>query len=620
MPQITVKAGVGTTFLKTHPWQIAASAGKPEFKAFKCPEFNADKTRKTLAVNPTGLSQDIDGHAAITFDPPLTIGGNKYSKLFVAMCHWEGLDVLIKNKVAAATPFSAAGSGKLLLPVTYRSQVDNSDATGQGPGWRQCNSTSCCMLLEAWKGKDWLLKQSAGHAQPEDWYTTKLTSIGGDTTDSMAHVKLLTGLGLDCEFRTDMGLADAKETLDRGMGMTLGLRYRSGGHICYLVGKDLVKGGLYVHDPYGIRDLTDTQALDTWEQIGGDGGAARYFNIAVIKDCWIDQGDKAGWAIWPKPGVVGFNYQKPSVTLSTAATPGAAAPVVGGVLKRDDAMKAVIPDGCSRVTPKQATPFKARPVNSSDLKPEEKDSFDMDEAIIGVVSSGPNGHTLVTLPGTEQIKGRNTWYLFTKHIDIETPGGIASTAAGATITEADIKAAADLIGVEPRAMKTVMMVEASGGGFLPSGKPKILFEALYFHEFTGGKYDQSHPNISTPRWDPDQYKGGEAEWGRMEEAMKLDRSFAIQSASYGLGQVMGSHSQEMPSLGYVGQVERWLTDNQRSEGDQLKIMAKFIADNPSMLAALRDKRWAAFAEKYNGEGYAQNQYDVKLAEAYADLG
>lgn len=37
-----------------------------------------------------------------------------------------------------------------------------------------------------------------------------------------------------------------------------------------------------------------------------------------------------------------------------------------------------------------------------------------------------------------------------------------------------------------------------------------------------------------------------------------------------------------------------------------------------MLQALKSKDWAEFAYRYNGEGYAANQYDIKLAEAYAN--
>jgi predicted chitinase len=416
MPQITVKAGVGTTFLKTHPWQIAASAGKPEFKAFKCPEFNQDKTRKTLAVNSTGLSQDIDGHAAITFDPPLTIGGNKYSKLFVAMCHWDGLDALIKNKVATDSPFSAAGSGKLLLPVTYRSQVDNSDSTGQGPGWRQCQLTSVSMLLEAWKGKDWLLAQSKGFAQPEDWYASKLTAIGGETTDGAAHVKLLNQMGFTCTYRFDMSLSELKELLDRAIGSAIGNRYKAGGHITYAAGKDLVKGGLYIHDPYGRRTMSDTQMFDTWDEVGGDGGKYRYHPLAVVKDCWLDMGDSAGWGIWPADSIVGHAYQKPAVTLSAApavTTPPPAA-----------AAAATAPIACN-----VATVLKAECKASTALAPDQKLAVAKGYTVVKVLGKGADGHLQFELTDGRKMYG------YGKHWD--TPTGISNAFPGKGIIGLD---------------------------------------------------------------------------------------------------------------------------------------------------------------------------------------
>jgi hypothetical protein len=289
------------------------------------------------------------------------------------------------------------------------------------------------------------------------------------------------------------------------------------------------------------------------------------------------------------------------------------------MMKRDDAMAIAIPKGCSRITPNQVTPLKAKPIPSGNLIADEKDSFDMDEAIIGVVTSAPGNHVLVTLPGSEKIKGRSTWFLFKDHIKIETPGGTSISTPGAKVTEADYDRVAKMIGCETRALKAVVMVEAAGGGFLPSGRPKILFEAHWFSDFTGHKYNDSHPEISSRSWNPDLYDGGEQEWDRMEKAMALNRSFAIQSASYGLPQIMGAYANEMPGLGFKDE-EDFLTRMSRSEGDQLEAMGKFIMLDPRLVSAIKSKNFAKFALAYNGESYAQNQYDIKLADAYASLG
>jgi N-acetylmuramidase len=187
--------------------------------------------------------------------------------------------------------------------------------------------------------------------------------------------------------------------------------------------------------------------------------------------------------------------------------------------------------------------------------------------------------------------------------------------ASKTITQADIDRVAKMLGCETKALKAVMAVEAGGGGFLPDGRAKILFEAHWFGDYTGYQYNSSNPGISSKGWNRDLYIGGAGEWDRFAEAAKLDRASAIKSCSWGLPQLMGGNAIEM-SLGYKGE-EDFYACMMRSEGDQLEAMGRFIAKDSGMLAALRSKDWAEFAYRYNGEGYAANSYDLKLADAYA---
>ena len=56
----------------------------------------------------------------------------------------------------------------------------------------------------------------------------------------------------------------------------------------------------------------------------------------------------------------------------------------------------------------------------------------------------------------------------------------------------------------------------------------------------------------------------------------------------------------------------------RSEKDQLEAFEGFVRAN-GLADELQRKDWAGFASRYNGPGYAANQYDVKMAEAYARL-
>lgn len=244
---------------------------------------------------------------------------------------------------------------------------------------------------------------------------------------------------------------------------------------------------------------------------------------------------------------------------------------------------------------------------SKDLPPDQVSAVTAGTEIECVITKAPNqnGHILITLPGDKLIAGQNTWYVFEQHVTVVSPNR--------TITAADIDRAAAEISIEPRVMRAVMDVEAAGSGFFPSGRAKILFEAHWFSDFTNGKYDRSHPQISSARWNRDLYYGGEREWDRLEAAAALDRDAAYQSASWGLGQIMGFHWRD---LGYKS-VADFADSMGRSEGEQLLAMARFIKNDRRLVRALQAKDWAGFAEIYNGPGFALNQYDKKLADAYA---
>ena len=180
------------------------------------------------------------------------------------------------------------------------------------------------------------------------------------------------------------------------------------------------------------------------------------------------------------------------------------------------------------------------------------------------------------------------------------------------LTEEDYARAARAIGTDVAAVKAVVEVESSGSGFLPDGRPKILFEAHWFAKFTNGAYNRSHPNISSPRWNRALYKGGAREYPRLEEAKKLDASAALKSASWGLFQIMGFNHK---LCGFVS-VEDFVSAMKASEGRQLDAFVGFI-ESKKLNAFLIKKDWASFAYRYNGAGYKQNKYDTKMAAAYA---
>lgn len=164
--------------------------------------------------------------------------------------------------------------------------------------------------------------------------------------------------------------------------------------------------------------------------------------------------------------------------------------------------------------------------------------------------------------------------------------------------------------VTEAALWAVLAVETRGFGYLPDRRPLILFERHKFHNATDGRYSRSHPDISNGR--SGGYEGGTAEYSRLKRAMLLDRRAAIESASWGLGQVMGFNAVRVGFDSAEAMVKAFI----ESEDAQLAGMVSFIIERDVLHRALRAKNWERFAFFYNGESYSKNRYDIKLGKAF----
>jgi hypothetical protein len=184
----------------------------------------------------------------------------------------------------------------------------------------------------------------------------------------------------------------------------------------------------------------------------------------------------------------------------------------------------------------------------------------------------------------------------------------------APLRRADFEEIAARLGCEWEAVAAVAEVESGPlGGFGDDGRPIILFERHLFSRKTNSQYDASHPNISNRT--PGGYPRTQAErWAQLEQAYALAPEEALQSASYGRFQVLG---QNFTNLG-MANAHQYVTKLSRSEKDQLEAFEGFVRAN-GLVDELQRKDWAGFASRYNGPAYAENQYDVKMAEAYARL-
>lgn len=207
------------------------------------------------------------------------------------------------------------------------------------------------------------------------------------------------------------------------------------------------------------------------------------------------------------------------------------------------------------------------------------------------------------------------------------------------LTDSQLRAIAAKYDIEFAALKAVVVVEAAGAGFI-DGKPKILFEPHVFYKRLGEagyvslrqKMQAAAPTLIYSKWRTYPYGKTSEQHDRLERAIKslntalpnldpkspddkkiLDdvRAAALESCSWGMGQVMGYHWQ---ALGYDS-LQDFVNAMYRDEASQVDAMMRFIAKN-GLAKHLKAKNWRAFAQGYNGAGYAKNNYHHKLANAY----
>lgn len=196
--------------------------------------------------------------------------------------------------------------------------------------------------------------------------------------------------------------------------------------------------------------------------------------------------------------------------------------------------------------------------------------------------------------------------------------GEAPEGRGRLLGEADIRAAAELLGVDVASVKAVNKVESNGGGFLADGRPKILFERHIFYRELAAKHGPavaekwaaSAPHICNRK--PGGYLGGAAEYPRLARAAEIDSECAHKAASWGLFQIMGFNHRQ---AGFVT-VADMAAAMRQNEAEQLLAFARFIAADKTLHGYLKARDWAKFARRYNGPDYRRNAYDTKLAHAY----
>lgn len=176
-------------------------------------------------------------------------------------------------------------------------------------------------------------------------------------------------------------------------------------------------------------------------------------------------------------------------------------------------------------------------------------------------------------------------------------------------------------GMEPAGLLAIIEVETAGEPFERDGAtPRFLFERHKFHDWLIRNSpelveDAENLGLAHAGWrKATQYKdqGSSVERAALAARVKaIDEEGFYQSCSWGLGQILGSHCQDLS----FATAESMVSYMAESIENQIKLIAKFIK-HKRLDRPLQQRNWDAFAAGYNGKRYRENNYHTKLAAAF----
>lgn len=189
------------------------------------------------------------------------------------------------------------------------------------------------------------------------------------------------------------------------------------------------------------------------------------------------------------------------------------------------------------------------------------------------------------------------------------------------LSDSDFQEAASVLGIDVAILRAITEVESSGSGFLPSGRPKILFEGHVFWKEMKKEgldpvdYRKGNEDILHEKWTADHYVGGVGEYTRLKKAMSIHEVAALKSASWGLFQIMGFNH----AVCGFDKVHDFVMAMYKSEKEHLKAFCGFLSRTVSggktLAQCLRDRDWDGFFRGYNGPAYRENSYDSRFFKA-----
>lgn len=167
-------------------------------------------------------------------------------------------------------------------------------------------------------------------------------------------------------------------------------------------------------------------------------------------------------------------------------------------------------------------------------------------------------------------------------------------------------------GMDPAALAAFIEVESGGKGFdEKTGKILIQFEPVWMRRLA--------PYTPSGAWSVNKVDVQSREWIAFNDAFNKNKDAAMQATSIGLGQIMGFHYKR---LGYASVGAMW-DDAKKGLEQQVQQIAKFIATDAKLAAAIKKLDWYTIAYIYNGARFVEmskvwgrERYDVSMRKAY----
>lgn len=174
------------------------------------------------------------------------------------------------------------------------------------------------------------------------------------------------------------------------------------------------------------------------------------------------------------------------------------------------------------------------------------------------------------------------------------------------ITETKFQEAALRLNCSIAVIKAVAKTESNGSGFLKDGQVVILFEPhIFWKQLQINGIDPntvlaktpSYNDILYPKWGTYSYGKNSEQHNRLERAVSINRNAALESASWGLFQVLGKW---WKSLGY-NSIQEFINEVSKDEDGQMEVFIRYVIVN-NLANYLHNLQFDLFTSGYNGKG------------------